>query len=377
MSKSPFRYGKLAEGESFVNRTKEKQMLKNNLLSGINMMLVSPRRLGKSSLVKTAMTELQNEQSNVKICYLDAFTIITEEDFYQSFAREVVKATGNKWESWIQTAKKYLKALSPRISIGADPMYDFSIGFELATIKENELEILDLPEKIAKTKKIQMIVCIDEFQNLARLKNYEVLEQKMRSVWQQHQNVSYCLYGSKRHMMMDIFNSSSKPFYRFGQFMFLSKIPENEWIDFIIHSFNKHGKKISVELVLELVNKVQLYSWYVQQYAHFVWNLTEKEVTREILQQALEQVIDSNMPLYLRECESLSASQINLLSAIANGEKNLTSVAVINKYSLGTPQNVSKNKQALQRKDLIDRTKNGFVFLDPVFEQWFVKEYSK
>lgn len=91
----------------------------------------------------------------------------------------------------------------------------------------------------------------------------------------------------------------------------------------------------------------------------------------------IEQVIDSNMPLYLRECESLSASQINLLSAIANGEKNLTSVAVINKYSLGTPQNVSKNKQALQRKDLIDRTKNGFVFLDPVFEQWFVKEYSK
>jgi len=377
MSKSPFRYGKLAEGASFVNRTKEKQALKNNLISGINTMLISPRRLGKSSLVKTAMTELQKEQNNVKVCYIDAFTILTEEDFYQSFVREVVKATGNKWESWIVTAKKYLKALSPRISVGADPMYDFSIGLEFSAIKENELELLDLPEKIAKTKNIQLIVCIDEFQNLAKLKNYEALEQKMRSVWQHQQNVSYCLYGSKRHMMMDIFNSSSKPFYRFGQIMFLSKISENEWVDFIVYSFQNSNKKISVDFASELVNKVQLYSWYVQQYAHFVWNMTDKEVTNEILQQAFEQVIDSNMPLYLRECELLSASQINLLLAIANGEKNLTSVSVITKYNLGTPQNVLKNKTVLQKKDLIDKTKTGFVFLDPVFEQWFINEYSK
>jgi len=377
MSKSPFRYGKLAEGASFVNRTKEKQTLKNNLISGINTMLISPRRLGKSSLVKTAMTELQKEQSNVKICYIDAFTILTEEDFYQTFAREVVKATGNKWESWIVTAKKYLKALSPRISVGADPMYDFSIGLEFSAIKENELELLDLPEKIAKTKNIQLIVCIDEFQNLAKLNNYEALEQKMRSVWQHQQNVSYCLYGSKRHMMMDIFNSSSKPFYRFGQIMFLSKISENEWIDFIVRSFQNNNKKISVDLASELVNKVQLYSWYVQQFAHFVWNMTDKEVTNDILQQAFEQVIDSNMPLYLRECEFLSASQINLLLAIANGEKNLTSVSVITKYNLGTPQNVLKNKTVLQKRDLIDKTKTDFVFLDPVFEQWFINEYSK
>jgi len=377
MSKSPFRYGKLAEGESFVNRTKEKQTLKNNLLSGINTMLISPRRLGKSSLVKTAMSELQREQSNIKVCYIDAFTILSEEEFYHTFAREIIKATGNKWESWIVTAKKFLKAFSPRISVGADPMYDFSIGLEFSLIKENELELLDLPEKIAKTKNIQLIVCIDEFQNLAKINSYEALEQKMRSVWQHQQNVCYCLYGSKRHMMMDIFNAASKPFYRFGQIMFLSKIPENEWVDFIVNAFNKTGKSISLELALELIRKVQLYSWYVQQYAHFVWNLTDKEVTSEILQQAFEQVVDSNMPLYLRECELLSATQINLLLAIANGEKNLTSVAVLTKYNLGTPQNVLKNKAVLQKRDLIDKTKNDYVFLDPVFEEWFKQEYSK
>jgi AAA+ ATPase superfamily predicted ATPase len=374
--KSPFQYGKLAEGLAFVNRTKEKQMLKNNLVSGINTMLISPRRLGKSSLVKSAMVELQNENKNIKVCYIDAFTILSEEEFYQAFARETVKSTGNAWKSWISTAKEYLKALSPRISIGSDPVYDFSIGFELRAIKDNELDLLNLPERIAQSKNIRLIVCIDEFQQLAKLKNYEAMEQKMRSVWQHQQNVSYCLYGSKRHMMIDIFNSSSKPFYRFGQIMFLSKIAASEWVDFIVRSFGETGKKISATLAAQLAGMVELHSWYVQQLAHFVWNLTDDEVSANILQEAFEQVIDTNMPLYQNECESLTASQINLLIAIANKERSLTAVSVMAKYKLGTPQNVSKNKKMLQNADLTDKTKEGFVFLDPVFNYWFAREYA-
>jgi len=373
--KLPFQYGKLAEGFSFVNRVKEKQTLKNNLSSGINTMLISPRRLGKSSLVKTAMAELEKENSGVKVCFIDAFTIKSEEEFYQTFAREVIKAVGSKWETWISTAKKFLAALSPKISIGADPMTDFSVGLEWKTMKENELELLNLPEKIAQAKKIRLIICIDEFQNLAKLKNYDSLEQKMRSVWQHQQNVTYCLYGSKRHMMIDIFNSSSKPFYRFGQIMFLTKIAENEWVNFIVKSFETTGKSISKTLALELVQMVDSHSWYVQQLAYFVWNLTENEASAEILQQAIEQVIDANLPLYQNECDVLTASQLNLLIAVANNEPFLTAVETLNRYNMGTPQNVSKNKKLLQNRDIIEKTKTGFAFLDPVFKRWFVNEY--
>ncbi|MDR1516915.1 MAG: ATP-binding protein [Dysgonamonadaceae bacterium] len=375
--KSPFQYGKLAEGIAFVNRVKEKQMLKNNLVSGINTMLISPRRLGKSSLVKLATRELLNENKEIKVCYIDAFTLNSEESFYQTFAREVVKSTSSKWESWLTTGKKYLQALSPRISIGNDPMCDFSIRLEMSAIKENELELLNLPEKIAKSKNLKLIVCIDEFQNLAKMKTYPELEQKMRSVWQLQQNVTYCFYGSKRHMMMDIFNSSSKPFYRFGQIMFLSKIAENEWVDFIVNAFSATGKSITAELAQRLVKQVDLHSWYVQQLAHFVWYLTDNEVTAEIIGQAMEQVIDANLPLYQRECEALSATQINLLTAVANGEQMLASADVTAKYRLGTSQNVSKNKKILQNADLLEKTKDGFDFLDPVFKQWFVVEYGR
>ena len=374
--KLPFQFGKLAEGFSFVNRVKEKQTLKNNLSAGINIMLISPRRLGKTSLVKAAMTELEREKTDIKICYIDAYTIKSEEEFYQTFAREVIKTVSNKWETWISTAKKHLMAFSPKISIGGDPMNDFSIGLEWKFIKENELELLNLPEKIAQAKKITMVICIDEFQNLARLKNYDSLEQKMRSVWQHQQNVTYCLYGSKRHMMVDIFNSSSKPFYRFGQIMFLKKIAENEWVHFIVNAFETTGKHISETLALKLVQMVDAHSWYVQQLAYFVWNLTENNVNTDIMQQAIEQVIEANLPLYQNECDALTASQINLLIAIVNHEQLLTAVETLGKYNMGTPQNVSKNKKILQNRDIIEKTDDGFTFLDPVFKRWFAREYA-
>ncbi|MDR0231737.1 MAG: ATP-binding protein [Dysgonamonadaceae bacterium] len=375
--KLPFQYGKLAEGFSFVNRIKEKQTLKINLSTGINTMLISPRRLGKSSLVKVSMAELEKENPTIKVCFIDAFTIKSEDEFYQVFVREVIKAVSNKWETWISTAKKFLAALSPKISIGVDPMTDFSVGLEWNSIKENELTLLNLPEKIAQAKKIKIVICIDEFQNLAKLKDYNSLEQKMRSVWQHQQNVTYCLYGSKRHMMIDIFNSPSKPFYRFGQIMFLSKIAEKEWVNFIVNAFETTGKSISETLTLELVQMVDSHSWYVQQLAYFVWNLTENKVDAEILQQAIEQVIDANLPLYQNECDALTASQLNLLIAVAGNEQFLTAVETLNKYNMGTPQNVSKNKKVLQNRDIIEKTKDGFLFLDPVFRRWFVREYVR
>ncbi|MEG0891593.1 MAG: ATP-binding protein [Bacteroidales bacterium] len=375
MMDSPFQYGKLAMGNTFVNRVKEKQELKSNLYSGINTMLISPRRWGKSSLVKEAMNELTEQYSNVKVCFMDVFTIRSQEEFYQVFAREVIKATSSNWESWIANAKEYLKALAPRISIGSDPMNDFSIRLEYRRIKENEQELLNLPQKIADAKGIKIIICIDEFQNLATLKDYSALEGNMRSVWQHQDKVSYCLYGSKRHMMIDIFNSSSKPFYRFGQIMFLQKIHKEEWVKFIVDAFERTGKTILQSNAELIVVKVNAHSWYVQQLAHFVWVATQTEATEQIIEQAFSQIVNTNMPLYVSECETLSTTQLNLLIAIANQEQTLTGSKIMEKYQLGTPQNVTKNKTVLQRKDLLDKTPEGFSFLDPVFEYWFRKEY--
>lgn len=137
----------------------------------------------------------------------------------------------------------------------------FDLKFELE--EKDIMEILELPDKIATAKGVQIIVCIDEFQQLALLPGYKSLEGKMRSAWQKHHHVAYCLYGSKRHMMMDIFNNSANPFYRFGQILFLQKIKKEEWIPFIVNAFIRTGKEISEAQAGQLCDIVKCHSWYL------------------------------------------------------------------------------------------------------------------
>ena len=101
--------------------------------------------------------------------------------------------------------------------------------------------------------------------------------------------------------------------------MFLRKIDETEWIKFIMNSFQRTGKEISTEDAGLIVEKVKSHSWYVQQLSHFVWSATRKAVTVEIVDKAFSQIVNTNLPLYVAECEALSITQLNLLIAIAKG----------------------------------------------------------
>ena len=115
--------------------------------------------------------------------------------------------------------------------------------------------------------------------------------------------------------------------------------------------------------------------YYVQQLCYNVWFNTENETSRFIIEQSVNQVIDSNAILYQEICENLSNTQINLLSAIANGENKLTSVETMQNYKLGTPRNVAKNKSSLKNKDLIDFHAKQAYFVDPIFELWYKQNF--
>ena len=195
MYKIPFEYGSIAENEYFIDRIEDRRDLKTFLGGGINVMLISPRRWGKSSLVKAAMEELKQEQKDVRVCYLDAFKIYSEEEFYNKFASAVLQGV----------------SISPSLTINSDPINAVEVKLNFKPLKESAEEILNLPEKIAKAKGIHVIICIDEFQQLANLPDWKRLEGTPRSVWQGQHSTTYCLYGSKRHMMMDIFGNSKTP----------------------------------------------------------------------------------------------------------------------------------------------------------------------
>lgn len=375
MQNSPFIYGSTVSSHSFTNRENAVEKLKSNLKNGIHTTIISPRRWGKSSLVEKVVSELKNQNDEYRPLIIDLFSVGSQEEFLELFAREVIKASSSKWQDWMQSGVEFFKNIIPRIQVGIDPTTDFSMSFDWKEIKKHSDEILNLPEIISQKKGIKIIVCLDEFQNLSTFADYEIFEKKMRAVWQRQKCVTYCLYGSKRHMMTDIFNNPAKPFYRFGDIVLLPKIEKQKWISFIVNGFNDTGKNISEQDAELIPSLMKNHSWYVQQLAHYTWNLTEKTGTRTEVLQALNELIQANSPLYQKEVETISVTQLHFLKAVANSEVQFTSTAVMQKYHLGTPNNVLKNKNMLINSDLIQDEDGIYQFVDPAFELWFKKTF--
>ncbi len=372
---SPFQFGTLATKENFIDRNEDRAMLKQLLTSHINVMLISPRRWGKSSLVKRSMEELTSEKNDIKVCFIDAFSISSEAEFYRTFASKVIECASSKFEKWAEDAKDLLNGVIPQLII-KDQITDFmAFDIKFKPEEKDKLTILQLPETLAKKKGIKIIVCIDEFQQLSNLAEYKDMEGKMRSVWQQQEQTTYCLYGSKRHMMMDIFNNSNNPFYRFGQVVFLDKITKNNWMPFIIEGFRKTNKHISEDYASKICDIVECHSWYLQQLSFFIWNKTEKEVTADDFNYGVKQLLNINTPMFQSDSNKLTPAQLELLRAIAAGETKFSSAEVNSKYNLGNPNTLAKNKRSLQEQDIIEKTKdNTFHFVDPIFKLWIEKE---
>lgn len=376
-NEAPFVFGVRVEGNTFTDRKEETNRLKMNFLYGVNTILISPRRMGKTSLVEKVCSLVESD--TLKIAKIDAFGCRSENDFINAFATAVVRATSSKWEEWMENAKTFLSRFIPKISIGQDPLTDFSIALEYNRANTVTEDILQLPETIAKQKGIKIVICIDEFQQIADFPDSITFQKKLRSVWQLQSNVSYCLYGSKKHMMEKMFQSQSHPFYRFGDLFYLDKISETDWVEYICERFRVTGKDISRELASEICTVTDRYSSYVQQLAWLVWLRTDKHATKEDVEFGIDRMLDACEPLFIQQTESLSAYQMNFLRALANGvHTGFTRSEILDTYQLGTAANISRLKKALTEKDLIMMTApKKLEISDPILALWLKRRVWK
>lgn len=372
---SPFIFGKIASADYFTNRAEDIKKLVSNFNSLINSIVISPRRWGKSSLVKKAAELTQQANSDIRFCFIDMYNVRSEEQFYQLLSQNVLKASTSKLEEMIETSKKFLTRLIPKITFNADLSNELTISADWEEVKKEPDEIIELAENIAKTKNIRFIICIDEFQNISSFNDPLEFQKKLRSHWQYHENVAYCLYGSKRHMLLDVFNSQSMPFYKFGDILFLSKISEEHWVPFIVNRFSVTGKTISEENAAQICLLAENHSFYVQQLAHLVWNETDKDCMEKDISTAFENLLLQLGFLYQTNTDALSNTQINFLHALINKENQLSSKETIKQYKLGTSANVSRIKQALENKEIIEIQGEKINFLDPMYKHWLKKHY--
>ena len=377
MEKTPFVFGKLATNFDFTDREIETSHLVSNFKSLINTIIISPRRWGKTSLVNQVSEILINQEPDTKICHIDLFNVRTEEDFYIELATKILKATSTKWEEMAKNAKEFLSRLIPRITLSADDQSELSFGIGFEDLKKNPNDILDLAESVAVSKNFKIIVCIDEFQSIGDFKDPLTFQKKLRSHWQTHTHVAYCLYGSKRHMLLEVFTGPSMPFYKFGDLIFLEKINTEEWVKFIKRRFSDTGKEINDLESTLIANLAENHSYYVQQLAQQTWIRTENLCTRVVVEEAHQSLINQLSLLFTNITESLSTKQLELLKAIISNEKQLSSQNTIRDYKLGTSANVLRLKQSLLAREIIDISADQIDLQDPMYKYWLKNNYFK
>lgn len=375
MEKS-FVYGVAVTDYNFTGREEETRRLKQNFENGINSILISPRRWGKTSLVDHVCRQL--EGSNIITVRMDIFGCKSEYDFYNVMAAAVLKQTATKVQLWMDEAKDFLARLTPRIHFPIDPTSDISVSLGITPETHSPEEILNMVEVIAKRKDCHIVVCIDEFQQVGEFENTKTVQARLRSVWQHHHYTSYCLFGSKRHMMSKIFLNRSMPFYQFGDLLWLQKIPISDWTGYIVSHFESAGRHISEELVTKICESVDLYPSYVQHLASIVLNHTPQGETakEELLPLAVKELISTNEALYMQQIEPLSGYQMNLLRAIVSGiHSGYNEKKVRSQFDLGSPSNMVRLRDALIERDLIYSEMRQLYITDPVFSLWFRQRF--
>lgn len=364
-----FVYGISVAGNNFTDRVKESKRLKMDFENGLNVVLISPRRIGKTSLVKHVQEIV--DKSMIQTVYVDIYDCRSEYDFYNKFAEALMKQTANKMELALENIKRFLVRLTPKVSFNPELTSEYSFSLGITPKEYSPEEILALPELIAKHIGKHIVVCIDEFQQIGEWPDSIYVQKRMRGVWQHQQHASYCLFGSRQHMMTNIFQNKRMPFYQFGEPNYLQPIPTADWIPFIQGKFAEKGLSISDEYVTRICDIVRSQSSYVQQLAWNVMLNTETEVTDEIIKMGVGDLLDQCTPLFLEQLNSLTTYQMNFLRAINDGQHDQwTSQEVMQKYNLGTKSNISKMQTLLLEKDFIERREDGLYLSDPVLQIW-------
>ena len=368
-AKQSFLYGISVSGDNFTDRVRETKRMKMNFENGLNVILISPRRMGKTSLVKHVAQVVDKEI--VQVVYIDIYDCRSEYDFYSKFAEALMTQTASRVELVLDNFRRFLTRLTPKIAMNPDPSVEYSFSLGITPKDYSPEEILSLPERLAQHIGKHIVVCIDEFQQVGEWTDSLTVQKRMRGAWQHHTHASYCLFGSKQHMMNQLFQNKRMPFYQFGEPNYLQPIPTEEWIPFIQSKFEKQGLRIDESFVRRICDTVGNQSSYVQQLAWDVMLNTEQEVTDEDFQAGVADLLIQCSPLFIEQTGGLTTYQLNMLRAIVDGQHTQwSSQQVLTKYGLGSKSNVTKMQKVMLERDFIVATEQGLFLSDPVMGLW-------
>lgn len=372
---NPFIVGKYLSDEYFCDRKTETDFLRKQIENGRNVALISPRRIGKSGLIRHFFNQADILEK-YHVFFVDIYATNSLAEFVYTFGKEIYEQL--KPQSTIWKEKFFQTISSFRMGFKLDPMtgapgLDLGLG-DIQAPQTSLDEIFSYIDEADKT----CIIAIDEFQQIGDYseKNVEAL---LRTKIQKCQKAQFIFSGSKRHMMTNMFNSPSKPFYQSAISMGLDPIPLEVYSEFAIQLFEKRGKQIDSSVIEDIWNRYNGYTWFVQMMMNELFALTDDGATCcvDMIPEAQRNVVMSQESSYKDILSNIPPKQKIVLQAIAKEgiANSITSAKFIKKYNLNSASAVQAAIKLLLQNDIITKNENSYRVYDYFFAEWLAKVY--
>ncbi|MDD5672909.1 MAG: ATP-binding protein [Chitinivibrionales bacterium] len=370
---NPFFFGKTVTGASFINRQKEISYLTDNLGRGQNVIIFSPRRYGKTSLIKHVIGQLSNQK--ILTFYFDFYRITTLEQFYQYYSSTVIASLQSPYNKIFSMIRSPIPSLRPRLVYSEPAIPSIEVELYLDILKKNStlVELFDFVEKYCIKKKKKACVVFDEFQEITSIENGLLIEREMRSSMQHHQHVSYAFLGSKYHLMNHLFTDKSRPFYNFGTRFELDTIAQEVWAPYITRLFKKDGYTFPAEACKRLLTYTKGHPYYTQLFASEVWEYyrTLKKIAENDIDKTLLIVLQKESHAFVELWDSLSPGERKVLSALAaSGSMNIFSNEFMTRNRLGAVSSVQRIVVELVKRGLLLKKERAYELTDPLLMHW-------
>lgn len=368
--RNPFTLG-IVQRKDFCNRDAEIKDLLRYARNGDNVILFSPRRYGKSSLIKIVLERLEKE--GFVAVYVDLFPITSEQDFISRFSSGLLKGIGRGVDprNLGERIANLFKRMIPSIEVKPNG-YALTVKFDQTV--ETGLLLDDLMEGLygyVERKKLKACIALDEFQEITELPDSKKIEGILRSHSQLHKEIAYFYVGSRRRILNDMFLNKSRPFYKSAFSYALREVDKVEFVEYIGKRFKNTGKTCREAIAEKLYDLVRGYPYYVQKLASIAWDASEKECNSKVLDAAYHVLVTMETIDFEGIWSGLTLIQKAVLKAIAKeptvspyGREFLEK----HRLSIGGTQRAIK---ALFSKDLIEKDdKSIYRLTDPVMEAW-------
>jgi hypothetical protein len=360
MKTNPFRFGTVVDGEFFTNREDEQKKINSYFKTENHLVLISPRRYGKTSLLKKILGS-----SGRNSLFLDLQLVFSTDDFAAQLLKRIYRIYP------VQKIKGFLKTFRILPSLLMNPATgEVEISFRPDTGTLAPLEdVLGLLDKLGSPSG-KLIVVFDEFQEIFRIGTG--LDRFLRSVLQNHRNVNYVFLGSSESMIREIFEKKSSPFYRFGILMQLGKISREHFTPFLeerLSDLSVHYKELAAG-ILDLTGS---HPYYTQQLAFMVWeHLARQPDKNAVVAFAAEELIRSHDNNYERLWGTLNRTDMRVMAGMAASTASPLSDEFSRKFGTGPSSTVFSTLRRLAAKGLITKEPEGYIIDDPFFKQWIL-----